>query len=191
MLGDGLLQDSITIGNQRPHLIILSLHSLKGLLPLVLICWESVDVSEAAFLVSLTVMWNPIAVSLCSRPHLLLWSSTSSRWRGVLDILTLVRSFTDMLGGRAEIENCGWVVMSFCLLSRGSRGKWKLWWTGGGVCSAVSGRAGHLITERVLLHHHQSHAGSLLPPSRPCCCGRSRAQDMDCGLSARALEGLE
>lgn len=81
MLGDGLLQASITIGNQRAHLIILSLHSLKGLLPLVLICWESVDMMSEAFLVSLTVMWNPIAVSLCSRPHLLLWSSTSSRWR--------------------------------------------------------------------------------------------------------------
>lgn len=37
------------------------------------------------------------------------------------------------------------------------------------MCSAVSGRAGHLITERVLLHHHQSHAGSLLPPNRPGC----------------------
>jgi len=38
MLGDGLMQASITIGNQRAHLIILSLRSLKGLLPLVLIC---------------------------------------------------------------------------------------------------------------------------------------------------------
>lgn len=37
------------------------------------------------------------------------------------------------------------------------------------MCSAVSGRAGHLITERVLLHHRQSHAGSRLPPNRPGC----------------------
>lgn len=108
-----------------------------------------------------------------------------------LTYLPLVRSFTDMLGGLAEKENPGWVVMSLCHLSRGRRGKWKLWWTGGGVCSAVSGRAGHLITERVLLHHHQSHAGSLLPPNRPGCRSSRRAQDMDCGLSTRALEGLE
>ncbi|GAA6110841.1 uncharacterized [Tachysurus ichikawai] len=95
--------------------------SQLGLLPLVLICSGSVDKSgKAYFLVSFTVMWNPIAVS-------------------------------------------GWEV-HFCLLSRGRKG-------GSGSCgglaaderSAVSGRAGHLITEWVLLHHSQSHTGSHLP----------------------------
>lgn len=48
---------------------MLSLRSLKGLLPLVLICSGSVDKpGKAYFLVSFTVMWNPIAVRLFSNP---------------------------------------------------------------------------------------------------------------------------
>ena len=41
-----------------------------------------------------------------------------------------------------------------------------------GEPSAVSGRAGHLITERGLLHHHQSHAGSHLPSTLLGLCNR-------------------
>lgn len=88
-----------------------------------------------------------------------------------------------------KLKQKSWVGCQ-AVLPLQQRQKRKLWWTGGGVCSAVSGRAGHLITERVLLHHHQSHAGSLLPPNRLGSCSSKRVSDMGCGLSARTLEGL-
>lgn len=162
MLGDGLQWAFLPIGNQRTHLIMLSLHSLKSLLPLVLICSGSVDKSgKAYFLVSFTVMWNPIAVRLFCHPppfaimELGLRQVEESPWHTYLCVI-VVSSVDNKtaVGGRCI----------FCLLSRGRKG-------GSGSCgglaaderSAVSGRAGHLITEWVLLHHHQSHTGSHLP----------------------------
>lgn len=170
MLGDGLQWANLPIGNQRTHLIMLSLRSLQGLLPLVLICSGFVKSGKAYFLVSFTVMWNPIAVRLFSHPppfaimELGLRRVEESPWHTYLCVI-VARSVDNKTaaGGRCV----------FCLLSRGRKG-------GSGSCgglvaderSAVSGRAGHLITEWVLLHHSQSHTGSHLPSILPGLCCR-------------------
>lgn len=172
MLGDGLQWANLSIGNQRTHLIMLSLLSLKGLLPLVLICSGSVDKSgKAYFLVSFTVMWNPIAVRLFSNPppfaimELGLQRVEESPWHTYLCVIIARSVDNKMAVGRRCI---------FCLLSRSKKGG-----SGrncGGLAaderSAVSGRAGHLITEWVLLHHHQSHTGSRLLSILPGFCSR-------------------
>lgn len=171
MLGDGLQWANLPISNQRTHLIMLSLHSLKGLLPLVLICSGSVDRSgKAYFLVSFTVIWNPIAVRLFSNPppsaimELSLRRVEESPWHTYLCVI-IARSVDNKtaVGGRC-------IFLPPQQRQKGGSGSC------GGLAaderSAVSGRVGHLITEWVLLHHCKSHTGSHLLSILPGLCSR-------------------